>query len=455
MLEAGAKGSKQQDGMLWNGYLTDISGRKEMETELAQSEAHFRALFDNAGIGIVNLDDRGTIMDCNGQFCSDMGMSAEQLKRRSFADLMAPEDRSNASELYERLKLSDDHSVSGEWRLLSASGEPMWMAINASELEEEEGRERSVVMSIANITRLKLLSNELMAAKEDADAANKAKSDFLANMSHEIRTPMNAIIGMSQLCLQTQLDRKQRNYVEKIERASQSLLGIINDILDFSKIEAGKLDIEVVPFQLDSILEDLGDMFSERAADKQLELLFAVAPSVPSHLEGDPLRLGQVLINLMNNAIKFTERGEVMLSISELSREQDEVILRFAVRDSGIGLTAEQQARLFKSFSQADTSTTRKYGGTGLGLAISKQLVELMGGEIGVESQFGNGSCFFFTVRLKVAENDKLNVEQELEACPFWWSMITVPPEIYCAPRSRAWALPSTVPAAAWRRWIR
>ncbi|HDS1201315.1 TPA: PAS domain S-box protein [Shewanella algae] len=417
-LEAGAKGSKQQDGMLWNGYLTDISGRKEMETELAQSEAHFRALFDNAGIGIVNLDDRGTIMDCNGQFCSDMGMSAEQLKRRSFADLMAPEDRSNASELYKRLKRSDDHSVSGEWRLLSASGEPMWMAINASELEEEAGRERSVVMSIANITRLKLLSNELMAAKEDADAANKAKSDFLANMSHEIRTPMNAIIGMSQLCLQTKLDRKQRNYVEKIERASQSLLGIINDILDFSKIEAGKLDIEVVPFQLDSILEDLGDMFSERAADKQLELLFAVAPSVPSHLEGDPLRLGQVLINLMNNAIKFTERGEVMLSISELSREQDEVILRFAVRDSGIGLTAEQQARLFKSFSQADTSTTRKYGGTGLGLAISKQLVELMGGEIGVESQFGNGSCFFFTVRLKVAENDKLNVEQELEGMP-------------------------------------
>lgn len=417
-LEAGAKGSKQQDGMLWNGYLTDISGRKAMETELAQSEAHFRALFDNAGIGIVNLDDRGNIMDCNGQFCTDMGMSAEQLKRRSFADLMAPEDRGNASELYERLKRSDDHSVSGEWRLLRASGEPMWMAVNASELEEDEVRQRSVVMSIANITRLKLLSNELMLAKEDADAANKAKSDFLANMSHEIRTPMNAIIGMSQLCLQTKLDRKQRNYVEKIERASQSLLGIINDILDFSKIEAGKLDIEVVPFQLDSILEDLGDMFSERAADKQLELLFAVAPSVPSHLEGDPLRLGQVLINLMNNAIKFTERGEVMLSITELSREQDEVILRFAVRDSGIGLTAEQQARLFKSFSQADTSTTRKYGGTGLGLAISKQLVELMGGEIGVESQFGNGSCFFFTVRLKVADSDALNVEQELEGMP-------------------------------------
>ncbi|AZQ11907.1 PAS domain S-box protein [Shewanella khirikhana] len=416
-LEAGARGSKQADGLVWNGYLMDISARKRMETELAKSEAHFRALFDNAGIGIVNLDDRGMIKDCNAQFSSDLGMSAEQLRRRALADLMMPEDRELATNLYQALAESDVGSISGEWRMQSDSGELMWMAVIASELDEEEG-ERSVVMSIANITRLKLLSDELLAAKEDADAANQAKSDFLANMSHEIRTPMNAIIGMSQLCLQTQLDRKQRNYVEKIERASQSLLGIINDILDFSKIEAGKLDIEILPFQLDTILEDLGDMFSVKAEDKQLELLFSVAPNVPRHLEGDALRLGQVLINLMNNAIKFTERGEVMLSISELARDGDEVQLKFAVRDSGIGLTSEQQAKLFKSFSQADTSTTRKYGGTGLGLAICKQLVELMGGEIGVESQFGNGSTFFFTITAKVAQNARLNVEQELEGMP-------------------------------------
>ncbi|QYJ88117.1 PAS domain S-box protein [Shewanella mesophila] len=415
-LQAGAHGSYQEDGsLLWNGYLMDVTERKQLDRELANREAHFRALFDHAGIGIVNIDDRGVIIDCNEQFSQYMQLSVADLKGTSFFDCQHPEGRADAKALLrERVEKGGD-SISGEIRLVNRSGELMWMDITVTWLQDKQGNINSAVLSMANITSLKAISEELREAKDVADAASKAKSDFLANMSHEIRTPMNAIIGMSQLCLQTELDQKQQNYIQKIDRASKSLLGIINDILDFSKIEAGKLDIESIPFQLDTMLEDLSDMFSVKAADKQLELLFAVAPNIPRHLEGDPLRLSQVLINLMNNAIKFTEQGEVLLSISQLERVEDDIVLRFSVRDNGIGLTEEQRSKLFKSFSQADTSTTRKYGGTGLGLAICKQLVELMGGEIGVESQFGNGSTFFFSVRFKVADSQLLKAEQELE----------------------------------------
>ncbi|MBL8484973.1 MAG: response regulator, partial [Rhodocyclaceae bacterium] len=385
-------------GML--GVSRDITERKAIEAALQTSEARYRSLFDHAGDAILMVQD-GTIMDCNWRALEIFGCASRANLIGTSLAALAPALQPDGRPSIDVAREYDAVAASGtalhfEWRHRRLDGREFDAAVSLTGYTLEGSH---IVQGIVrDITDHKRLVAELEKARVGAELASEAKSNFLANMSHEIRTPMNAILGMAELCMATDLSGKQRNYLSKIRSASTSLLRIVNDILDFSKIEAGKLSLESTPFDLDSVLDSLAALLAPSAESKGIELLFDLEPGLPQNLVGDPLRLGQVLTNLVSNAIKFSLGGNVVVSVRALAAPDAGAELEFAVSDEGIGISAEQQARLFQSFSQADTSTTRRYGGTGLGLAICKRLVELMGGRIGVDSEPGRGSTFRFTV---------------------------------------------------------
>jgi two-component system sensor histidine kinase/response regulator len=383
--------------------LRDITQAKRSELELKKLS---RAI-EQSPASVVITDPEGVIEYVNPKFTEVTGYTEEEAIGGNPRILKSGQhDAAFYKEMWETILAGDVWR--GEIQNRKKSGELYWESCSIAPILDAAGKIAHFVAVKNDVTERKRMEEELIQARIAADEANKAKGDFLANMSHEIRTPMNAVIGMSHLALKTELTPKQRDYLNKIQSSANSLLGIINDILDFSKIEAGKLDMESVDFNLDRVLDNLANLITVKAQEKEnLEVLFSTGREVPRRLVGDPLRLGQVLTNLSNNAVKFTETGEIVISAELLHKEEEGVRLKFSVADSGIGLTKEQMSRLFQSFSQADTSTTRQYGGTGLGLAISKRLVEMMGGEIWVESVPGEGSTFSFTATFGYGEQEE------------------------------------------------
>ena len=386
----------------------DVTERRRAEEERERAMQLFRSVFENAqvGIGIYNVQSREHIS--NRSMHAILGYSQEELSTVGQWDkIIHPDERESGARRY--LELIEGTHDQDEWeqRFIQRDGQIVIANGRFRLLRDSAGNPQHIFSFNEDITLRKRVEAELVKAKESAEAATKSKSEFLANMSHEIRTPMNAILGMTHLALKTELTPKQRDYLTKTRAAAESLLGIINDILDFSKIEAGKLTMEEAEFQLDGVLDNISTVLGQRAHEKNLEFLVAPQGELPSVLVGDPLRLGQVLINLVNNAVKFTEHGEIVVTVTLEERVSDRVKLKFAVRDTGIGMTPKQIARLFQAFSQADSSTTRKYGGTGLGLSISKRLVEMMEGHIWAESEHGRGSTFCFTAWFGVASSDQ------------------------------------------------
>ncbi len=397
-------------------YLDLYVQREELlkiQGTLEDTQTRLRTILDSVLDGIIMIDGSGTVISINPAVVNMFGYEAGEIVGRNIKMLMPEPNRSSHDGYlghYRSTGTARTIGVGRELEGLTKAGLTFPMELTISEASFHG--ERMFVGLVRDITERKRAEDMSRRAKLAAEAANQTKSDFLANMSHEIRTPLNAILGMTFLAQRADPSPRQQTYLTKIGIAGQSLLGIVNDILDFSKIEAGKLETEHIVFSLDEVLNHAIDMVAQKAEEKGITVGRTAPRDVPRRLIGDPLRLGQILINLVHNAIKFSDKGEVVVGVTARAVTRDKVELAFSVRDRGIGMSPEQVANLFQSFNQADTSFTRKYGGTGLGLAISKQLCELMGGTISVESEAGRGSTFIFSVSFAIATEEQFTARK-------------------------------------------
>ncbi|MDM8556422.1 response regulator [Desulfococcaceae bacterium HSG7] len=406
--------SQDEIGTMAQSFKKMNAALKVAYSAIQKAEENYRGIFENAVEGIFQITPQGRFISANPSLARIMGYDSPGDLIKSVTDLALQcyADKKDYTELSEQIRLQG--RVSGfEKQFRRKDGSVFWGTISVIRVSDENGETRYYEGSFIDITQRKE-KERAEKEREAAESATQAKSEFLASMSHEIRTPMNAIIGLTELALKTHLDAKQKDYLKKVSLSAKSLLGIINDILDFSKIEAGKLNLETAPFFLPKVLDKLTSVFYIKTAEKGIELLTHFDEDVPWHLIGDALRLEQVLINLVNNAIKFTDHGEILISLDLIKKTSDRVRIRFSVSDTGVGIPADKISGLFQSFQQADTSTTRKYGGTGLGLAICKQLAELMQGHIGVESESGKGSTFYFEAEFDL----QTDVEEEKPVPP-------------------------------------
>ncbi|MDX2187299.1 MAG: ATP-binding protein [Opitutaceae bacterium] len=370
-----------------------LEQRQRQEHELRESELRFRTTFEHAGAGMALVGVDGRFIRVNRQLSLITGYSIQELLVKSFQEITYPEDLGSDLDYLRELTARQRDSYQMEKRYIRKDGSLVWVMLSASVVRTEAGAPSYFIAHIQDIHQRKLL-------EEAAIEASRLKSEFLANMSHEVRTPMNGILGMATLLMETPLSQEQRQMGRVIKRSAESLLTILNDILDISKIEAGKMRLQPVTFPVRELVSEVIELFLPRAKEKQLALTFEIDEHIPNSLFGDPARLRQVLVNLVSNAVKFTAEGFVRVKVKAVQIAADRIKLRFTVEDSGIGILPEQQEKIFKSFEQGDSGTTRRHGGTGLGLSISRHLVRLMNGAISLHSTPGQGSAFSFELDL-------------------------------------------------------